>query len=163
MSLEQNLLLLLWVAGLALTIFTVSGDKWHQWAVAFLACQAFAWLAEILIVKLDLVAYPVREFPKASDLSLTLEIMLVPVCAALYVIHEPSSSWMARFRHWAIWTCSAAVIDKAVAHYTRLQDHSGFHWWMTVVLFGSKFLAVNLFVRWFFRNPMLFKEERNSV
>lgn len=74
----------------------------------------------------NIIAYPVREFPRASDLSITVEIMLVPICCALYVIYEPRKTWLARIRHLTVWTIGITVIDFVIARYTKLQDHNGF-------------------------------------
>jgi hypothetical protein len=163
MSMEQNLLLMFWVVGIALITFTVPRGKWHAFLVALLTCQGMAWLTEVAFVKSGIVVYPVREFPKASDLSITMEVMLVPVCCSLYVIYEPVRSWAARLRHLVVWTAGFTLIDLAVARFTRLQDHHGFHWWMIVLVFAGKLGITNAIVRWFFRNRALFRQERRSI
>ncbi|WP_407945760.1 CBO0543 family protein [Paenibacillus puerhi] len=74
MDMERNLLLL--VCFVCIT------------TIYFLVPRA----VEVLLVQFNLVAYPLREFPKASDLSITFKVLWTPVASGLYYIYRPRSN-----------------------------------------------------------------------
>ncbi|WP_304363375.1 CBO0543 family protein [Paenibacillus elgii] len=101
MDVERNLLLLVWFVCITTIYFLVPRAKAHEFVLCFLVCQAVGWIVEVLLVQFDLVAYPLREFPKASDLNITFKVVWTPVASVYSIIFlsvRCLASWFFRDR-----------------------------------------------------------------
>jgi hypothetical protein len=138
--------------------------KWHAFLLGFLTCQGIAWLIEILLVEWRLVAYPVREFPHASDFGITEKLMLYPVLCAFFVIYEPSKRyWVFRLMNLTLWVAGLTIIDVSLAHYTRILDYIGFRWFHAALFFLGLLLSVKSISYWFFHlHGNSLKEKKSS-
>ena len=164
MSLEINLLFLIWVIGVIMIAFGVPSHKRHSFFVAFLTAQGMEWLAEILLLQFNVVSFPVREFPKASEMSITLMIFLLPLCCATYVIYEPKKkSWPIRILYLAFWANVMTWMEIMISHFTDLQDHKSYYWLVAMLLFSFELIVANAVVRWFFHNSSLLQRDRRTV
>lgn len=153
MTLEQNLLLLFWTAGIAAAVFLVPKRKRHAFFLAFLISQGLGWIVQIFLVQWGLIAYPVREFPHASNLGLTKQLITFPVCCGMYVIYEPiGRHWARRIAYSAVWIAALTAFDHMLERYTDILSYTGFHWYYASLYFLVMLRSGRAVVRWFFRN-----------
>ncbi|MCK9861325.1 hypothetical protein CFI03_022425 [Paenibacillus sp. ATY16] len=161
-DMERNVLLLVWFACITTIYFFVPRAKAHEFVLCFLVCQAVGWIVEILLVQFDLVAYPLREFPKASDLNITFKVVWTPVASGLYYIHRPrANKWTTCF-YFAVWISLLTLIDGMLAAKTELVEYVHFHWSLMAIVFSIMFLSVHVLVSWFFRDRKVFRKEASE-
>ncbi|WP_230632834.1 CBO0543 family protein [Paenibacillus athensensis] len=162
MDMERNLLLLFWFVCITTIYFLVPRAKAHEFVLCFLACQAVGWIVEVLLVQFDLVAYPLREFPKASDLNITFKVVLTPVASGLYYIYRPGGNNLTKFFYFAAWISLLTLIDGLIAANTELVDYVHFHWSLMAIVFSIIFLSVHGLASLFFRDRKVFRKEASE-
>ncbi|WP_146250328.1 CBO0543 family protein [Paenibacillus flagellatus] len=160
MTVERFVLTALWVISLSVCPAIPKRKRREAW-IALLACQAMTWVSTMLHVWFGLLKFPVREFPKATDLNFTTEFFFYPFLCALYVISEPKGSGWVRFGHLAVWLTVVSVIDQAIVSFTDLIRYEHYAWYWTWITFGLLFAVTNAYVRMFFR-PAALQSERRS-
>jgi hypothetical protein len=163
MNIEQNLILLIWVSGLLVISFGVPVGKRHSFFIAYLTAQGMEWLAEILLLQFKIVSFPIREFPHASDMSITLRIFLIPLCCAIYVIYESRKSWPIRTLYLIVWVNVMTLMEISVSHFSQLEDHKNYYWVVAELVYSAELIVTSAVVRWFFRNPALLRWDRGTV
>nr|WP_281279824.1 CBO0543 family protein [Cohnella pontilimi] len=156
---DRNILFILWFVCVTSIYFLVPRAKAHAFLMCFLACQAVGWPVELLLVQFDGVAYPLREFPKASDLSITVKLVWTPVASGLFYIYIPRKSRTMKFIYFAAWVSFLTLIDGLLAAHTRLVKHVHVHWSLIALVFAFLLLCVSGIVTWFFKKPAVFREE----
>lgn len=163
MSLEQNLLLLTWIFGLLVIAFGVPYGKRHSFFIAYLTAQGLDWLAEILLLQFNIVSFPIREFPEASDMSITLMIFLMPLCCAIYVIYEPQKSWPIRTLSLVCWAGVMTLIEIIISDFSNLQDNKRYYWLVAELVFSVELVVTIAVVRWFFRDSSMLRRDKVNV
>ncbi|WP_336784890.1 CBO0543 family protein [Paenibacillus sp. MMO-177] len=162
MDMERNLLLLVWFVCITAVYFLVPRAKAHEFVLCFLVCQAVGWIVEVLLVHFDLVAYPLREFPKASDLNITFKVVWTPVASGLYYIHRPRANKLTTCFYFAVWISLLTLIDGMLAAKTELVEYVHFHWSLMAIVLSIIFLSVHGVASSFFRNPKVFRKEASE-
>ncbi|WP_375154945.1 CBO0543 family protein [Brevibacillus sp. MS2.2] len=83
-------------------------------------------MVELLLVQFDLVAHPLREFPKASDLNITFKVVWSPIASSLYYIYRPRENNLTKCFYFAAWISLLTLIDGLLAANTgpRFFSHS---------------------------------------
>ncbi|WP_027086904.1 CBO0543 family protein [Cohnella panacarvi] len=163
MGLEQNLLLAIWIFSLLVISAFVPCHKRHSFVIAFITAQGLDWFAQMMFLQYNVLSFPVREFPKASDMSITLMIVLMPLYTAIYVIYEPRATRIVRAVYLVLWTSFATLTDITISRYSGLQDHKSYYWLVAELVFGVILVISNAVVRWFFRHLPLSREDRGNV
>ncbi|MCR2803561.1 CBO0543 family protein [Paenibacillus soyae] len=163
MSFEQNLLLLIWLLGLLVIVFGVPYGRRHSFFIAYLTAQGLDWLAEILLLQFNTVSFPIREFPGASDMSITLMIFLMPLCCAIYVIYEPRKSLPIRTLSLLLWASVMTLVEIAISRFSNLQDHKSYYWLVAEIVFSVELVITIAIVRWFFHKSSILRRGRETV
>jgi hypothetical protein len=163
MDLERNLLLAIWLFGLLVNSTGVPSDKRHSFIIAFLTAQGLDWFAQIMFLQFEVLSFPVREFPAASDMSISLMILLMPLYTAIYVIYEPAKSRLIRAVYLVLWTSVATLTDIIISHFSGLQNHKSYYWLVAEIVFGVILASSNAVVRWFFRSSPMSQGDRGNV
>lgn len=160
MNLERTIIIIIWIVGAAVIAFMVPRPASRRFLFGFLACQTITWVNVALHVKLQLLAYPVREFPKATDLGFTMQYMVYPLLCGLYLIFEPQRSWTIRGVYLIVWCSVLAFFHHGLAQYTELVEYVHYHWSLAWIAFFIIFVSVNAIVRWFFKDSMRVQERK---
>lgn len=163
MSLEQSFLIHTVLIGLILIIVLVTKDNMHRFITAFLVGQALTWLNVTLHAKLGLAEYPVREFPKATDMAFSLQYFVFPVLCGFYVLFEPQGPRWQRFVYLLGYSLVPAVLHYVQAKFTQLVAYKHYHWSIPYVVSVIVLMSVNVAVRWFFHAPPIHYDERRSA
>ncbi len=163
MELEWNLLLVIWLFGLLVVSACIPSGKRHSFYIAFMTAQGLDWFAQLMFLQFNVLSFPVREFPKASDMSITLMILLMPLYTAIYVIYEPRKSRFIRALYLVSWTSVATFTDITISHTSDLQNHKSYYWLVAELVFGVILVISNAVVRWFFGNLPLSSWDRGKA
>lgn len=130
--------------------------------MSFFPCQSITWVNTMIQVKYGLLTFPVREFPKASDVLFTSEYIMYPLMCAFYYIYEPKSGKLLRFVYLAGCISFLTLVDNVIANYTDLIHYTKYSWYWTWINFFLIFLVVNVFCKWFFK-PGVFTQDRRTA
>ncbi|WP_396953728.1 CBO0543 family protein [Neobacillus mesonae] len=161
MLLEYKVIILLWITGLISLIKFVPKNRRRRMSFAVLLCQAFTWLSSMFHVKYHLLSFPVKEFPKATDLLITTEYLLYPLIFGFYIIYEPKKSILSRISYLSFWISILTVLDVLLEKYTDLIEYVHYDWYWTWVNFFALFSISNIIYQWCFTDlPLLRKHER---
>ncbi|SDC71515.1 hypothetical protein SAMN02799630_01266 [Paenibacillus sp. UNCCL117] len=152
MTLDRFVLILLWGLSVVLAVIMIPRRKVRIAAIALLFCQALLWVSSLLHSRHDLIQFPVREFPKATDLLVTTEYFFYPFFCALYVIREPMNQSRINWKSLITCVTAATVIDLLLATYTNLVRYENYAWYWTWLVFLVQFLATRYYCCWFFRS-----------
>lgn len=163
MSNEFLLVILMWIIGLISFILFTPKNRRRRLIFAFLVCKTIAWLNNLLQVKFNIILFPFREFPKASEVLVTTGYFVYPLLCGFYIIFEPKVNLISRFLYLIIWTTGLTVFEVILETYTNLIKYIHFAWYWTWVDFFCLFALTNIIYQWFFRDKTLFKEDREIV
>ncbi|MFE5321755.1 CBO0543 family protein [Paenibacillus sp. NPDC056579] len=162
MTLERLVLIAIWVLIITAIVLFIPRKKRREAVLAFLACQAVTWVNSTLHVQFGLLQFPVREFPKASELLFTSEYMMYPVMCAFYYIYEPKSGKLPRLLYLAACITCLCVVDTVIEKYTELIKYTNYSVFLTWIDFVVIFLITNIYCKWYFKTPA-FNEEKRVV
>ncbi|WP_281287138.1 CBO0543 family protein [Paenibacillus hemerocallicola] len=159
LSFERFVLISIWAVGLTACLL-IPADKRREGWIAFLMCQAFSWIGALLEVRLGWIAFPVREFPRATDLGVTTEFFFYPLCCALYFIFEPRRTRLMRGLYLLIWAFGLAMLDGLLSNYTDLLEYGRYAWYWSALDIALIFAVSNVYTRWFFKSSAMRSERR---
>ncbi|WP_166242854.1 CBO0543 family protein [Paenibacillus turpanensis] len=162
MTLERTILLFAWVIGLATIAFFVTRPKPHRFILAYMMCGSLVWIKVAHHVYFNMVIFPVREFPNATNFGFTPQYMLYPLICSLYIISEPQGSWLRRVLHLLLFTVPLTFLHTALAFFTDLMEFVRYNALTAWLYFITVFVTTNGLVRWFFREPVLFLKRRGD-
>ncbi|UJF33512.1 CBO0543 family protein [Paenibacillus hexagrammi] len=151
MTLERVILTIIYVISLVLWVWILPRSKWRELCVALLACQALTWINSLIHVQWGLYIFPVREFPKATNLSFTLEFFLYPFLCAISFIYEPKDSRLKQLCRIALWVSIAVAVDVLLNQYTNLVHYIRYTWYCAWVELYVIYWISNTYTRWFFK------------
>jgi hypothetical protein len=163
MSLNYIVMILMWVIGIFAFIFVTPRKSHRKALIALLVSQALLWVSSLIHVEFHLIAFPVREFPKATDLLLVTEYVFYPILTALYIVYEPKRSNAFRLIYLSIWTSVIVVIDLLLVHFTDLLEYTDYKWYFTWISFFGLLAVTNVIFKWFFKDKKYFRVDREAA
>lgn len=163
MNLDRFVLLIIWSISLALFTFWIPRNKLASVLLSFMACQSLTWFTSMMHVYFGWISFPVREFPRATDLLFTTEYVFYPLLCAFFVISEPSSAKpYARYGYLALWVSAITLFDVVLSHYTKLVRYERYGWPSTWISIYIEFLLIRIYNSWFFAAKKERSQERTS-
>ncbi|MFB5193661.1 CBO0543 family protein [Neobacillus sp. KR4-4] len=163
MSVDYAVIILMWVIGIFTYIFFTPKKRYRKVAVTALICQSLLWLNSLVHVEFDLIAFPVREFPKATDLLITTEYFFYPLLCGFYLAYEPKHSLRIRLIYLCSWISIITLYDFILVKFTNLIEYVHYAWYFTWIDFFCIFAVTNFVYQWFFKNKKLFRMEQEAV
>ncbi|MDL4842520.1 CBO0543 family protein [Aquibacillus rhizosphaerae] len=160
MEFNYIILITIWIIGVALFITFTPKHKKRRLILAFLICQAFTWLSDLLLLNFNLIAFPVREFPSATDMLVTTDYFLYPLLCGFYIIYEPEQRLFVRFIYLSACISTLVFIDIMISKFTDLIEYLNYDWYWTWLLFLCIFAITNIIYQWFFRSKLLLEAEK---
>lgn len=159
MTKERMILIAVWVTVLAAIGLLVKGKTWHRFAAGYLMAQNLTWLNVLIHCQLGMFDYPVREFPKATDVGFTLQYLLYPAAVGFCVLFEPRGSFWKKTLYILTWSTGMTVFRLVLMRYTQLIVAHHFHLlldWATMLVI---FLVATGVTKWLFRSPAYLQAE----
>lgn len=124
--------------------------------VVFLFHQMPTWVMGLVVVEAGWLAYPVREFQRATHASFLFEYLSFPVIAGYFVAYYPNNRGIvAKLMYFTAITLAIAVPEWFIERYTQLIKYVTWSWPWTFISVWIFFYVSLLFYRWFIRiyNP----------
>ncbi|WP_321166558.1 MULTISPECIES: CBO0543 family protein [unclassified Paenibacillus] len=109
------------------------------------------WFSVILQVKLRIISFPVREFPRATDIGFTITYLLYPILISIYILLEPRRSRAIRTLYLLLWCAALAWLNDMINQYTQLLEYKFLDWFMGSMFFIFLLALTKVIVRWFYR------------
>lgn len=151
MSKDIIVIVTIWVLAIIASILFIPRHRLAEAIFVYILANSFTWINALIHLELGLISFPVREFPKATDLSATLDYFGYPLLMTLYVLYEPKTKWLYQLLYMAIWVSGLVASDQLLVRYTNLVKYDSYSWYWTWLDFFIIFLCVRLITKWFFR------------
>jgi hypothetical protein len=163
MSKEALILVLIWVLGISAFVLLIPKNSRRRFIFAFLACQCLTWLDSLILVQFNLISFPFREFPKATDILFTTSSFMYPLIYAFYLFYIHKAKRIGRLLYLSIWVSGIAIFVELDEKFTDLLKFHNFSWYWTWLNFFLIFALLNVIYRWFFIDKALFQEDRETT
>lgn len=164
MWVERSVLVLMWLSGAAASVAFIPPHKRREGALAFLVFQAIIWLCDLFVFRYGLFSAPVREFPKATDLSITIDYFFYPVMfAVFYVRRKEKAGYVRRAARLVLWISCLTLYDILIERYTDLLVYGKATWYLMWLYLLLLYCVSHLFCDWFFKDRALFRADRQRL
>ncbi|MEH7085357.1 CBO0543 family protein [Neobacillus drentensis] len=163
MSVDYIFMIAMWVSGVMAYMLLTPKNQYRKLLFSLLVCQALLWLNSLVHVEYNLLAFPVREFPKATDLLITTEYFFYPLLCGFYIAYEPKRSFRIRLIYLSIWISFLTLYDVILVKYTNLVEYVHYAWYFTWIDFFPIFAVTNWIYQWFFKNKELFRMDQEEA
>lgn len=161
MTLERLILAGMWLFGTVGFILLIPRSKRRHGMLAALMFQAIIWLCDMPAFTYGVVSAPVNEFPKATDLAITINYFFYPVMFSIYYVHRKVKGGLwSKFAYFFLWISSITLFDIVIEKYTDLLEYGLITWYGMWGYIGFLFYASQLCCDWFFKDKALFQADR---
>ncbi|WP_449536500.1 CBO0543 family protein [Ferdinandcohnia sp. Marseille-Q9671] len=162
MMMEHLILIAMWLFGfVALILFIPRKDR-RKAALAFLMFQGIIWLCDMPSLTYGFLRAPVRFFPKATDLPLTIDYFFYPALFSIFYIHRKvNSNPLARISYFLVWISIITLFDIVIERYTDLLEYGLITWYGMWVYIWFLFYVSQVCCDWFYKDKALFQTEQS--
>ncbi|QCJ41389.1 hypothetical protein FAY30_05475 [Bacillus sp. S3] len=160
MSINNIVIILMLVIGLISIIFFIPKNRRRRFILSYLFCQSLTWISSMFHAQFDLLSFPAREFPYATDLLITTEYFFYPIICGFYINFEHKVNYFYRFFYLSIWVSFLTVIDGLIERYTDLIEYVHYAWYWTWLDFFCLFAISNYLYKRFFKDKSLFRSDK---
>ncbi|MNC30717.1 hypothetical protein D3C75_790060 [compost metagenome] len=163
MTRERLILTAAWIIVAAAVLLLLNRMNWRRFAAAYLMAQNLTWLNVLIHCRLGMFAYPVREFPKATDVGFTFQYLLYPAVCGFCYVFEPRGPFWKKTLYTLAWPTAVVIFRILLMRYTKLIVAYHYHLlldWLTVVVLFLISIGVT---KWIFRSPAYLQSEERIV
>jgi hypothetical protein len=161
MLMEYWIILAMWIFGFVGFILFIPRYDWRKGFLAFLMFQAIIWLCDMPSFQIGLLSAPVREFPTATDLPITIDYFFYPVLFSIYYVNRKVNGLLSsKIRYFFIWTTAITLYDILLERYTDLLKYEILPWYGIGFYMMFMFYISQICCNRFYRDKLLFHAER---
>lgn len=136
------------------SIFYIPKKSYRLALVSFLICQVISWPQPILFVQIGYTAYPVRDFPHATGVNVSLLYLFFPMVFTWSMLLFPQKAHLWRkIVHYFIFASITVWFTYFISTYTDLMKFVKGTALFNVVFLYLRMLAYqivcHLFIKWF--------------
>ena len=159
MTIERFIVISVFAISIA-SIFYIPKEKYRLALVSFFMFQAFTWPAIILLVELGKIEFPVREFPRATQVGFTTNYLFYPMIFVWFILMFPNkASLFKKFLHYFIFVSFSVWFINFTAVFTALENPlAGTLFSQTVrtyITFFIYYFISRVFILWFSKRSNL--------
>lgn len=151
MSKDVIVMALIWVTASIAVILFIPRGRWAEAIFVYMLSNSLTWINALIHLQYGLISFPVREFPKATDLSSTLDYFGYPLVIVFYFLYEPNKNWSIRLLYLSAWITCLVLFDLTLVKFTNLVKYQVYHWYWTWIDFFVVFFIIRMISKWFFR------------
>ncbi|WP_112180236.1 CBO0543 family protein [Paraliobacillus zengyii] len=163
MSIDYVILIFIWIIGAFISIFFITKQQKKRFIFAALLFQSITWLNSLIHLELELIAFPIREFPRATDVLFATEYFLYPILYALYIIHEPKKHFLLRFIYLLVVVSGLVGLELILVHFTNLVVYIHYAWYLEWIAFFIMFMLTNYLYHWFHKEYSFSENEERML
>jgi hypothetical protein len=152
MRMDYMILAAMWLFGFIGFILFIPHKDWRKGILAALMFQSFIWLCDMPSFTYGLLSAPVRLFPKATDLTVTINYFFYPVLFAIFYVHRiAKKSLFFRFTYFFVWISCLTIYDTLLERYTDLIKYDSLTWVGMWIYIGFLFYISLVCCNWFYK------------
>ncbi|RID89170.1 hypothetical protein D1953_00970 [Peribacillus asahii] len=157
MLMERLILVAMWLFGFVGFILFIPRKNRRKGLFAFMMFQSIIWLCDMPAFKYGLLSAPIREFPKATDLALTINYFFYPALFSIFYVHKKVKDGLwSRFAYFFVWVSIITLCDIVIERYTDLLEYGLLTWYGMWIYIGFLFFVSRVCCNWFFKDNTLF-------
>ncbi|RAU99536.1 CBO0543 family protein [Paenibacillus sp. YN15] len=163
MTKERLILITVWIIVIAAMLLLLRRNNWRRFAAAHLMAQNLTWINGLIHCQLGVYAYPVREFPKATDMGFTMQYLFYPTLCGFCILFEPNGGLAKKILYILCLPTATVIFRMLLMRYTRLIVAADYHIlqdWVTLLIL---FLISRAVTNWIFRDPAFLHAEEQSA
>ena len=156
MLMERLILVAMWLFGFVGFILFIPRKNRRKGLFAFMMFQSIIWLCDMPAFKYGLLSAPIREFPKATDLALTINYFFYPALFSIFYVHKKVKDGLwSRFAYFFVWVSIITLCDIVIERYTDLLEYGLLTWYGMWIYIGFLFFVSRVCCNWFFKDKSL--------
>lgn len=164
MLIERLILIAMWLFGFVGFILFIPRKDWRKGFLAFLMFQGIIWLCGMPAFQFGLLTAPMREFPKATDLPLTIDYFFYPVLFSIFYINKKVKSSLGyRFAYFIVWISIITLFDIILERYTDLLEYEWITYYGMWIYIGFLFYVSEVCCNWFYKDKTLYQTGRRET
>lgn len=166
MTLERFILITIAILSLV-SILYVPQNHFRKALLSMLAFQATTWFVSITLVNGGLVEFPVREFVRATAVLFTPQFLFYPAIFTWFIFLYPNNrNFVYKLLHWTIFISLSSWFAFFIGVYTDLSEFLKgtrlLQIFNTYWRFALQYLVSYLYIKWFFKKPII-QEDKNVL
>lgn len=160
MEKEHLILAAMWIFGFLGFILFIQKKNLRKGLLAYSIFQSIVWLCDMPAFEFGLLSAPVREFPKATDLAITINYLFYPFLFSIYYVKKRVKGFIwARFSYFAVWVSAVTLYDVIIETYTDLLEYGSMTWYGMWMYIAFLFFISEVCCNWFFKDQAKFQTE----
>jgi hypothetical protein len=164
MMIEHLIMLAMWLSGIVGMILFIPKNQRRKGIFAFLLFQAVIWLSDMPAFSYNLLSAPVRVFPKATDLPLTINYFFYPALFAIYYVNRRKKvSLWSKFIYLFVWIAVITLYDIILEKYTDLLEYGLLTWYGMWIYIGLLFIVSHVCCNWYYKNISSYQANRGEA
>lgn len=164
MQMEHLILIAMWLLGIVGFIVFIPRKDVRMGLLSLLIYQSVIFNCDMFAFKYDLLSAPIRIFPKATHLAITINYIFYPVLFSIFYVHKRvNSSLGSRLTYFFIWISIITVFDNVIEIYTDLLEYGILTWYGMWIYIAFLFYISQVLCNWFFQGKSLFQPARWRV
>lgn len=165
MSIERFILIAGTLVAIASSLY-IPRKQLRKAILTFLAFQATTWCVSILLVQLNVIEFPVREFSIATKVVFIPQFFVYPAFFTWFVfMYTQKSSRIYKALHCFISISIPVWFAFFIAVYTNLSEFTKGTWLNNLgylyLEFALQYLVCFLYIKWFYKLNMVKEDEVN--
>lgn len=146
------ILAVMWLVGFIGFIMFIPQKDRRKGLLAAVMFQALIWLCDMPAFTYGLVTAPVHLFPKATDLTVTINYFFYPVLFAIFYVHwKAKKSLWYRLTYFFVWISIVTINDIVLERYTNLIKYGSLTWFGMWIYIGFLFYISLICCNWFYK------------
>ena len=164
MSIDYWIQTAMWLFGIVGFILFIPRKDRRKGFLALLMFQAIIWLCDMPAFQFGLISAPVRIFPKATDLTVTINYLFYPVLFSIYYVKKrvKGSNW-SKLIYFLVWISGITLFDAILEKYTDLIHYGIINWFGMGIYLAFLFYVSEVCCNWFYKDKALFQAERWEI
>jgi hypothetical protein len=152
MSKETLILIVSWGIAIVLLIWKVPRNKIKDAQIVFLFAQSLGWLYVFVQSYFNNLVFPIREFPKATDMLVSLHFIIYPTFCVFFVLYFPETSkkWKI-ILHYLVFVFLNQSYEMLLERYTKLIDYKHLNALWGFLIKTLVYYCIYRFYRWYIK------------
>ena len=152
MQMEYLIQAAMWLFGFIGFILFIPHKGRRKGLLAALMFQLLIWLCDMPSFTYGLLSAPIRIFPKATELTVTINYFFYPILFAIFYVHRKAKNniWL-RLTYFFVWISIITIYDIILERYTDLLTYESLTWWGMWIYIGFLFFISMVCCNWFYK------------
>lgn len=158
MNTSETILYIVWALAI-LSLLFIPVQRRREASICILFQQFVTWFLGLLVVEMNLIAYPVRLFADVNQTSFTFEFIIYPTMGVFYILLYPVGKQMYYRIFYTISFVTAITISEILLEkYTNTIEYIHWNWLYSWISLGLTLLLLKVFYNWYFQVKEMYRK-----